>query len=220
MPASREPYPVSDITGALLAGGQARRMGGNDKGLITVAGRPMIAHLLEILEPQVGAVIISANRNRERYARFNHPVVTDTIGGYSGPLAGIASVMQACDSEYILTAPCDAPLLCGDFAARMFHALQGEEARLCVAHDGERLQPVFSLLHRSLLPELLASLEAGERKVSLWFTSRQAVVADFSDQPQVFLNINTPEQRSDLEQQLSQKGTHATDSNQAVAPSC
>ncbi len=190
------------IAGVLLAGGRAQRMGGQDKGLIEVAGKPMAEHILDLLRPQVGAIVINANRNHERYAAFGYPVVADSIGEFFGPLAGMASALQATDKEYILTVPCDSPLLPADLAARMAAALVRDGADIAVAHDGARMQPVFALLRRDLLPSLLAYLRAGERKIDLWFARHRTALADFSDSPDIFLNINTPEERAELEAKM------------------
>jgi molybdenum cofactor guanylyltransferase len=190
------------ITGVILAGGRAQRMGGRDKGLIELCGRPMAEHVLTALRPQVGCVIINANRNREQYAALGCPVVADSIGEYFGPLAGTASALQAADTDYVLTVPCDSPLVPEDLALRLAQALAREGAEIVVAHDGERMQPVFALVSRSLLPSLLAYLEAGERKIDLWFARHRLALADFSDRPETFLNVNTPEERAALEDRL------------------
>lgn len=196
------PVIRSRITGVLLAGGRAQRMGGQDKGLVPVAGRPMAAWVLEALRPQVAAVIINANRNRESYAGFGHPVVADALEGYCGPLAGMASAMAAAETPYILTAPCDSPFLPGDLAARLYRALEVQQAEIAAAHDGERLQPVFALLATDLRASLEAYLAAGERKIDRWFQTRRLAVVDFSDQPRTFLNLNTPEELAAVEAQL------------------
>lgn len=200
------PIPAASITGVLLAGGRAQRMGGQDKGLIEVAGRPMAEHILTVLRPQVGGIIINANRNLERYAAFGHPVVADSVGEFFGPLAGMASAMQATDKDYIVTVPCDSPLIPSDLVARMADALVRENAEIAVAHDGDRMQPVFALLRRSLLPSLLDYLHAGERKIDLWFARHRVAAADFSDCPDTFLNVNTPDERAALENRMLQGG--------------
>lgn len=207
--AAHAPIPIDDIAGVLLAGGRAQRMGGRDKGLIEVAGKPMAEHILRALRPQVGAVIINANRNLERYAAFGYPVVADSVGEFFGPLAGVASALQATDCEYVVTVPCDSPILPPDLVARMADALVREDAEIAVAHDGVRVQPVFALLRRSLLPSLLAYLEAGERKIDLWFARHRVALADFSDRLETFLNVNTPDERAALEAKMTQDQTPA-----------
>ena len=192
-----------DITGVVLAGGQARRMGGTDKGLIELAGRPMIEYVLDSLQPQVQAILINANRNLDRYRQYGHPVIPDRDGAYSGPLAGMASAMGVARTRYILTAPCDSPLLPGDLAHRLLDALRTESAELAVAHDGERLQPVFALIDVSLRPSLEQALANDERKIDRWYGRHVTAVADFSDQKDAFRNVNTPQELEHLAERIA-----------------
>lgn len=194
---------TQEMTGVILAGGRATRMGGIDKGLVMLRGAPMVEYILKILRPQVGALLINANRNPEQYARYGHPVVGDMIGDYFGPLAGMASALKAAGTTYLLTVPCDSPLLPADLAQRLAAVLVRERAEISVAHDGERPQPVFALLRRDLLPSLLAYLQAGERKIDLWYAKHRLVYADFSDAPETFVNVNTPDERAALESKLT-----------------
>jgi len=187
---------AEEITAVILAGGRARRMGGEDKGLVLLEGREMVARVIERLAPQAGALLINANRNREAYERFGHPVLADAIDGYCGPLAGMLSGMEAARTDYVLTAPCDAPFLPRDLAARLGEALARERAEIAVAHTGERMQPVFALLERRLRSSARAYLESGERKIDTWFARHRLALADFSDAPQTFVNVNTPEEVS------------------------
>lgn len=181
-----------DTTGLVLAGGEARRMGGIDKGLVEVAGRPMIEHVMDALRPQVGPVLINANRNLDRYAAYGCPVLPDSLDGFLGPLAGVLSALKAIETPYLLTAPCDSPLLPGDLAACMHHALGAAGADLAVAHDGERQQPVFLLLRRELAPDLQQYLEQGDRKINLWFARHRLAEADLSHRRECFVNVNDP----------------------------
>ena len=200
-------YPIDRIAAAVLAGGQGRRMGGEDKGLVELAGRPMVAHVIDRLRPQAGTLLINANRNRERYAEITGcRVVADREDGYAGPLAGMASAMEAADARFLLTAPCDAPLVPERLGPRLYDALVDERAQLSVAHDGARLQPVFALIDSVLLESLLAYLRSGERKIDLWYAQHRMATADFSDVPQSFSNINTPEERLALERALGADG--------------
>lgn len=193
---------AAEITGVILAGGQARRMGGTDKGLVELAGRPMIEYVLQSLEPQVHAILINANRNLDRYRRYGHPVIPDRDGDYSGPLAGMCSAMAAAHTPFVVTAPCDSPLLPFDLAARLLAALQDQHTELAVAHDGERLQPVFALLPVALRPSLEQALAAHERKIDRWYARHNVATADFSDRKQAFRNVNTPEDLTSLAEQL------------------
>ena len=193
-------YPIEQIAAAVLAGGKGRRMGGEDKGLVELAGRPMVAHVIDRLRSQAGTLLINANRNRERYAEITGcQVVADREDGYAGPLAGMASAMEAAGARFLLTAPCDAPLVPEHLGPRLYETLVDERAQLSVAHDGARLQPVFALIDSVLLESLLAYLRSGERKIDRWYAQHRMAAADFSDVPQSFSNINTPEERLALE---------------------
>ena len=195
-----------DITGVVLAGGRATRWDGRDKGLIRVSGRPMISHVLEALAPQVGQVIINANRNLDEYRAFGLPVVTDASRDFLGPLAGIASGLAAARTEWVAITPCDSPLLAADCVGRLVSACE-DDARtdIAVAHDGERIQPVFALIRRGLLEDLDAYLESGGRKIDLWYGQQRMQLVDFSDNPDNFLNINRREDRDMLEARMKQR---------------
>ena len=201
------PYPREDVTAVVLAGGKARRMGGGDKGLVEVAGRPMVVHAVGALRPQTVEVVVNANRNAVEYRAITGcRVIADTVGGFAGPLAGMASALEASATRFLLTAPCDSPLVAADLGPRLYAALARGGAEIAVAHDGERMQPVFALLSRGVLPGLLTFLEAGERKIDAWYATRQTVIADFSDALDTFLNVNTPQERERLERRLAPRG--------------
>ena len=197
-------YPRQEITGVVLAGGRARRMGGEDKGLVQVNGEPMVVHALRRLAPQAGALLINANRNRERYAALGAcDVVADADGDFAGPLAGMASAMERAGTRYILTVPCDSPLLAPDLGERLFAALTAADAEVSVAHDGDRLQPVFALLDCALRESIMDYLASGGRKIDTWYAERRLALGDLEDCPDMFLNINTPEERDLLEARLA-----------------
>jgi len=282
-------FEQEHLTGLILAGGRARRMGGHDKGLIPLAGRPLIAWVIDALAPQVGRILISANRHQAAYAGFGHPVIGDDAGGadlagFQGPLAGIAAAMIQMETPWLLTLSCDVPLPPVDLASRLANALalghpsmpvgsasdgknstpsdticndkargasndssavhinsarsyralgaiafsnttpsshEGmrhppENARFCrdlhaneasgsnlaVAWDGERLQPIHALLSRALLPDLLNYLAAGERRLEAWQARHHPAIADFSDCPTAFTNLNSPQDVQRLESLL------------------
>jgi len=195
--------PATQVTGVILAGGLARRMGGQDKGLIDLGSRPMAAHILDAIAPQVSAVLINANRNLKRYRELGVPVVSDRLEGFQGPLSGMASALRAARTEWILTLPCDSPFVPPDFAIRMSHAREDAAADLAVASDGERLQPVFALLSRALLPSLEGFLTEGERKIDRWFARHRMATVSFADRPDAFINVNTPEERAAVEARLA-----------------
>jgi molybdenum cofactor guanylyltransferase len=186
------------ITGLILAGGQGRRMGGVDKGLQPLRGRPMLAWVLERLAPQVGEIIINANQNVEQYREFGHPVVADnareTDGGFAGPLAGLQAGMQAAQHDLVLTVPCDSPFLPADLAERLQRALEAQGADLAVAKTGKQAHPVFALCRRALLPHLSEFLSHGGRKIDFWYASLKVVEVGFDDEADAFSNINTPDE--------------------------
>jgi len=196
------------ITGLVLAGGRATRMGGMDKGLVNLAGRPMVAWVLDCLLEQVDELIINANRNQDIYRAMGHQVVSDRCGDFQGPLAGMASGMAAAGSQWLLTAPCDSPLLSPLLAERLWQACAGG-SDIAVAHDGQRLQPVFALLRCSLLGSLQAYLDAGGRKIDGWYAEHAMQAVDFSDCMDTFLNINEPADREQLEARLAEGGGQA-----------
>lgn len=179
------------ITGLILAGGQGRRMGGVDKGLQPLRGRPMVAWVIERLAPQVDDVIINANANLDQYGAFGQPVVSDAIGGYAGPLAGLHAGLSATSQPLLVTAPCDSPFLPRDLVARLREPLEREACDLAVAKTGDQPHPVFSLVRASLLPHLSAFLDSGGRKIDTWYASLKVVEVPFDDEPDAFSNINT-----------------------------
>lgn len=190
------------ITTVILAGGAARRMGGEDKGLIELNGKALVAHVIERLLPQSSSLLLNCNRSQEKYAQFGYPLITDTLSGGLGPLAGVVSALEQSSSDYLLSVPCDAPLLPLDLVARMLRTMEQEGADACTVSDGERLHPVVLLVKRHLLPGLRSYLADGGRKVHDWFYSVPHCSTDFSDQPEAFININTPEQLAALQQRL------------------
>jgi molybdopterin-guanine dinucleotide biosynthesis protein A len=195
-------YPRSSVTGLVLAGGLGRRMGGEDKGLIELAGRPMVWHVLEALRPQVGQLLINANRNLDRYRGFGPDVVVDSLQGYMGPLAGIQSALRRLRTEFLVTTPCDAPLLAPDLVRRLHAACVAEEADVVVASDGARQQPVFLLLRAGTAPSLESYLANGGRKIDAWFATLRLAEADFSDESDSFANVNDPSERERVEARM------------------
>ncbi len=192
------------ITGVILAGGRAQRMGGCDKGLIKLLGKPLVEYVIRALKPQVAEMIINANRNHERYAAYGYPIIADLMDGFYGPLAGMASAMQAARTPYIVTTPCDSPFVPSDLVKRLYGGIEEQTAEIAVAHNGERLQPVFALLDRNLRSSIIAYLKRGERKIDRWYEEHRLTIVDFSDQPNTFVNVNTPEDVETVENKLMQ----------------
>lgn len=182
------------ITGLILAGGQGSRMGYVDKGLQVFRGKPMVAHVIERLAPQVDKLMINANQNLETYQSFGLPVWPDRMTGFAGPLAGLQTGLSHCDTPYLVTAPCDSPFLPTDLVQRLAQAMTVAQADLAVAVTGagesRQPQPVFCLLKTALLPHLTAYLEQGGRKIDSWYRSLQMVEVPFPDEAE-FRNINT-----------------------------
>lgn len=187
------------ITGVILAGGKSRRMGGVDKGLIDFLGKPMVAHVIQRLAPQVDEVLINANREMERYATFGHPVITDDIADFAGPLAGLHKAMQVAKHPYVLMVPCDSPMLPMNLVDRLMRGLIERDADLAVAKTGAQAHPVFCLCRKSLLPDLQDFLENGGRKIDAWYQHLNVAEILFNDNAQAFANINTPEELLGLE---------------------
>ncbi len=184
----------SDITGVVLAGGQGRRMGGVDKGLVELDGRPLVAHVIERLAPQVGALLINANQNRERYERFGAPVVADAVGGFAGPLAGLHAAMSRAETNYVVTVPCDSPFLPTDLVPRLVAGLAENSAQLAVAKTFQQPHPVFALVRRDVAEHLAWFLADGGRKIDAWYATLATVEVSFDDEADAFRNINTREE--------------------------
>jgi len=185
---------IDAVTGIVLAGGRGRRMGGVDKGLIELAGKPMIAHVLARLAPQVGAVLINANQNLERYRALGHPVVPDAVGDFAGPLAGLHAGLTQAGGEFVVTVPCDSPFLPSDLVARLRAGLDRERAQLAVAKTFDQPHPVFALVRRDLLPNLTAFLAGGGRKIDAWYAPLAVIEVGFDDEADAFRNINTADE--------------------------
>ena len=187
------------ITGVVLAGGQGRRMGGVDKGLVALRGRAMVEWVLERLRPQVDELILNANQNIERYAAFGYPVFPDQIGGFAGPLAGLHAALSRARHPLVATAPCDSPFLPADLVCRLHAALVDAGAELAVARTFDQPHPVFCLCRRDVLPHLGEFLAAGGRKIDLWYATLKIVEVRFDDEDEAFRNINTRDELQRLE---------------------
>lgn len=187
------------ITGVILAGGQGRRMGGVDKGLLEFQNRPLVTHVIERLQSQVDELLINANREIEQYTALGYKVIKDDIAGFAGPLAGLHKAMSVAKHPYILAVPCDSPLLPMDLASRLMHDLIQYDVDLAVAKTGSQTHPVFCLFRKALLPNLQNFLRHGDRKVALWHAALDVVEVSFNDNPQAFINVNTREDLRFLE---------------------
>lgn len=194
---------TQDITGLILAGGKGSRMGGVDKGLQNFNGLPLALHSLMRLQMQVGQVMLNANRNLAAYEAFGAPVWPDVLDDFAGPLAGILTGLERCETPYMVTAPCDTPLFPLDLVERLAQALEREKADIAMAAAPEkdksgslvlRTQPVFCLMHIDLLESLAAFTRGGGRKIDAWTAQHNTVVVPFDapgDDPHGFSNANT-----------------------------
>lgn len=177
------------ISGVILAGGQARRMQGKDKGLQLLRGMPLWQHVAQRLSPQVSQVAINANRNTEEYRQSGLQVISDTLPDYPGPLAGMLAAMQKMKSEWYLFCPCDTPRIPPDLAERLWQGRQ--DACAVWVHDGERDHPTLALLHCSLEKPLYDYLVKGERRVMQFLRERGGHSVSFPHEAACFINVNT-----------------------------
>ena len=192
-----------DITGLILAGGRGSRMGGVDKGLENHQGLPLALHALLRLQPQVGHLIVNANRNLAAYESMGVPVWPDPMDDFPGPLAGWLAGLEHCETPYLLTVPCDTPHFPIDLAERLSRALVAEGTDIAMAatmEDGRvQVQPVFCLMKTALIESLVAYLHGGQRKIDKWTAQHPCATVLFDD-PQAFFNANTPEELRSLAQ--------------------
>ncbi|GIX25087.1 MULTISPECIES: molybdenum cofactor guanylyltransferase MobA [Caldimonas] len=186
------------ITGLILAGGRGSRMGGVDKGLQSYRGLPLALHVLLRLSPQVGRVMINANRNLGAYESFGVPVWPDALPDYAGPLAGFLAGLEHCETPYLVTVPCDSPRLPTDLVDRLASALQAHGAEIAMARTGTQRQPVFTLMRTSLQESLVRYLHAGGRKIDRWTAQHHTVEVPFDDES-AFANVNTQDELVALE---------------------
>lgn len=200
------------ITGLILAGGRGARMGGVDKGLQNFNGTPLTLHTLMRLQMQDAATLselmVVANRNLSAYESFGVQVWPDSTDGFAGPLAGFLTGLERCETDLLLTVPCDSPLFPLNLTQRLLDALIAEDAEIAVAaareEDGSvRAQPVFCLLRVSLLESLVKFMQTGGRKIDAWTAQHKTVLVPFDTDdvdPRAFFNANTLEELHRLEQ--------------------
>ncbi|MDA8095479.1 MAG: molybdenum cofactor guanylyltransferase [Betaproteobacteria bacterium] len=180
------------VTGIILSGGRARRMGGCDKGLQPFRGRPLIESVVERLAPQVDELLISANRNIDRYALLGRPVLPDPTPGFRGPLEGVQRALSQARHPLVVSVPCDAPLLPRDLVERLLLALEAADA--AVAKVGSQTHPVFALYRKEVLGSLAAYMAAGGRAIHEWHRQLRVAETCFDDQSAAFTNFNTLEE--------------------------
>lgn len=206
------------VTGVVLAGGQSRRMGGGDKGLLELAGKPMLGHVIDRLSPQVGRMAINANGEPSRFAPFGLPVVADTVSGFVGPLAGVLAGMRwsagnASAARWIVTVASDAPMLPLDLVSRLTGAVATGETAIALARSGGEVHPVIGLWPVALADDLETALEAGVRKVLHWTDRHGTIEVDFPTtrigriEVDPFFNANTPQELDSLRAMLAKAAT-------------
>jgi len=217
---SQTALPAGEVTGLVLAGGRGSRMGGVDKGLQNFNGTPLALHALMRLRPQVGQLMINANRNLAAYESFGVPVWPDGLADYAGPLAGFLVGLERCETPYLLTVPCDTPLFPLDLAARLGEALLAHDAEIAMVSAPElaaeadgasalRPQPVFCLLRANLLESLVRFTQEGGRKIDRWSAQHRTALVPFDrpgDPPDAFFNANTLAELRALEGQRRPSG--------------
>ncbi|NOT66012.1 MAG: molybdenum cofactor guanylyltransferase [Methylotenera sp.] len=191
------------VSAIILSGGRATRMNGADKGLVALQNEPLIQHVITRLKPQVDDILINANREISHYEAFGLQVLQDENDDFLGPLAGFQLGLRHAKHEYLLTVPCDSPLLPLDLAQRLMAGLLAARADIAVASSDYNAHSVFCLMKKSVLLSLNAYLEAGERRVSAWQKRLNYVEVDFSDCSEAFTNLNTFEDLAALEEKLA-----------------
>jgi molybdopterin-guanine dinucleotide biosynthesis protein A len=199
MPSNTEP-----VIGVLLAGGQSRRMGGGDKCLLELAGKPLLTHVVERLKPQTSALVLNANGDLERFSKFELPTIADPVEGFAGPLAGVLAGFtwareHAPETRWIVTAATDTPFFPQDLVAKLLDATKGQYPTIALASSNDRMHPVFGLWPTSLADDLHEALESGTRKVLDWTGRHVTMTADFpevhigSTKIDPFFNANRPD---------------------------
>jgi len=196
----------TEITGLILAGGRAQRMGGIDKGLVPFMGKPLIEHAITRLTPQAATILINANRNQDHYAQYGYAVIADHHPDFAGPLAGFAAGLEHCNTEYLLSVPCDSPVFPLNLSERMLEAMINTQSDVVYASSKEPsgtiwTQPVFCLMRRNVKQSLQDFLEHEGRKIDRWFETLPSSTVIFTDAA-AFANTNTPEELQALEQAL------------------
>jgi molybdopterin-guanine dinucleotide biosynthesis protein A len=188
------------VAGVILAGGRALRMNKQDKGLMNFKGRPMVSYALAALTPVVDYVFINANRNIDQYRQFGKPVISDQTDSFDGPLAGVLTAMIHADADLLVVMPCDSPLIKTQHLQKMLSVRAENNADVAVAFDGIRMHPVFLVIKTILQTSLQDYLACDQRKVAAWLAQQNLVQVDFSNEPEIFSNINTMEELSVLEE--------------------
>lgn len=180
---------TSRVSAIILAGGRGQRLGGADKGLLLLNGMPLVTHVISAIQPQVAKILIVANRNIEHYARLGHPVFSDQMPDYAGPLAGITAGLVHVTTPYAIVCACDMPRLPPHLVARMYQAVRKQNTDICVLRDRVGLQPFPMLIARTMLSGIISVLEEQQAKVMTWLERQPCSTLEEDD---TLININTP----------------------------
>ncbi len=186
------------VTGVILAGGQAKRMNNQDKGLLLYQDKPMISYAIAALSGVVEHIIINANRNHDRYQQFGFPVIADQTDSFDGPLAGLLTAMLNTNAEIILAIPCDSPFIKPEHLQKLLSTRAEQNVDIAVAYDGEMIHPVFLAIKTSLKDSLKNYLNSGQRKMAVWLMQQNLAKVDFNAERKLFVNINNPAELSAL----------------------
>lgn len=189
------------ITGVILAGGMARRMGHQDKGLVLFKGQPLVSYAIAAMRPLVDGLLINANRNIARYQALGFPVVSDQTDTFDGPLAGLLAAMRHSPTEVLLVMPCDSPFMQTAQLQRLLDSRSESGSGVAVAMEAGRWHPVFLAVKTNLCEDLQTYLAEGGRKMETWLARHNPVLVEFGEQPELFLNINTLPELMALEDQ-------------------
>jgi len=187
----------------ILAGGKGTRMKGADKGLIKVHGKYIIEHLIKMSSKYSSDVFVNANRNIDIYRKLKCNVIKDVLNDYQGPLAGIYSGLLQIKTDYIITLPCDGPLISDEYFTRMLESTLTDKIKCAYCND--RLQPVYALIPKKLAASLKEFLDSGERKIDKWYKQCGLEVVDFSDKPEIFINVNSEEELLQYENEIRKR---------------
>ena len=191
------------VTAIILAGGRGSRLDGQDKGLLKLAGTSLVEHVITRIRPQCEHILISANRNFEAYQSLHYPVIADQFFDFQGPLAGISSALAHVDSKYIITLPCDCPLVISNYVELFLTVAADQPGRMVVAKSKTGIEPLFCLMPTTFESSLYDFLKSGQRKALQWIEQNNPLIVDFSENPKalwMFQNINTQEDLDFLEQ--------------------
>ncbi len=201
-----KPKNSEAITGCILAGGIGRRLGGIDKGLVLLDGRPLVAHVIARFAPQVDTLLLSVNRNHDHYRSHCAHLVSDDHANAAGPLAGIAAALAVTDTPWLAVVPCDSPFLPSLLVATLRRALAQQAADIAVARTADGLQPVFALIATRLAPSLAEYLAQGGRKTDAWYARQALLEVDYEHERAAFMNINTPDDLAAAARRLAVRG--------------